>query len=55
MKECTCYKAHIYGKCEYCKEWGMSDLMKQVRELIKKYPFEVKELIDQKVNNNITT
>lgn len=44
MKECTCFKAHIYGKCEVCREFYNSPLLKEVRDLINKYPKEVKEL-----------
>lgn len=24
MREGTCFKAHIYGRCDYCKEWNAS-------------------------------
>lgn len=44
MRECTCFKVHIYGRCEVCKEW-YAPKNKEVLELIKKYPFTVKELI----------
>lgn len=53
MKECTCYKAHIYGRCDYCKEWDMSELMKEVRDLIKKYPLEVDQLIEPQWEKHI--
>ena len=45
MKECTCFKAHIYGKCEVCLEWETSPMFKEVRELINKYPQTTLELI----------
>jgi hypothetical protein len=46
MNECTCFKAHIYGRCEYCLEWLGSTMFKKVKELIQKYPNEVRELLD---------
>ncbi len=48
MKECTCFKAHLYGKCEICNEFYGSTLGKEVKELIEKYPLEVKELLETK-------
>ena len=48
MKECTCFKAHIYGKCETCKEFYSSPIAKDVKELIIKYPNEVRELLEYK-------
>jgi len=46
MKECTCFKSHIYGRCEVCKEFYNSLIAKEVKILIEKYPLEVKEMID---------
>lgn len=50
MKECTCFKTHIYGRCEVCKEWRTytSEMFFEVKALIQKYPVEVKELLEYK-------
>ncbi len=49
--EWTCFKAHIYGKCQICQEYyrqNTPEIVKAVKELIEKYPWEVKELIGHK-------
>lgn len=51
MKECTCYKTHINGRCQTCKEHyigrksNIEVLRNEAIKLIQKYPEAVKELI----------
>jgi len=47
LKECICYKAHINGRCEACRNYHkeMVVLSKEVMDLIQKYPNEVNQLI----------
>jgi len=50
QKECTCYKVYLYGRCKVCKEFEMTDLAKEVKKLIEKHPYQVKQLLENKTN-----
>ena len=51
INECMCFKAHLYGRCQVCKLWQQGSLFDEVKELIKKYPNEVRKMIYEITNN----
>lgn len=47
-KECTCYKAHLYGRCEACRIYykHLTEEALKAKEFIDKYPNFVIEYIN---------